>query len=113
MGNHIKITHDGTDQGRKIVSYYAHLHNYSIPMGSVGQHVQAGQQIGTIGTTGNSSGPHLHLQLSISGKGKVDPVAYIKMNQNPGTCYDPTTAQHPVSGETYNKSTDRHGEYKE
>ena len=83
------ITHSGTDEGRKIVSYYAHLSTYTVEDGA---EVTAGQQIGTMGTTGNSSGPHLHLEIRIKGspigvgsQGKVDPIAYMSKNAG-GKC---------------------------
>jgi murein DD-endopeptidase MepM/ murein hydrolase activator NlpD len=89
MGNYIMITHSGTDEGRKIVSYYAHLSTYTVEDGA---EVTAGQQIGTMGTTGNSSGPHLHLEIRIKGspigvgsQGKVDPIAYMSKNAG-GKC---------------------------
>jgi len=43
---------------------------------SVGQHVNAGQLIGYVGTTGLSTGCHLHLQVYKNGT-PVDPLTYI------------------------------------
>ena len=57
-GNHIVIQHD---DGR--VSLYAHQ---SQMIAKVGDKVSVGQVIGKIGSTGNSTGPHLHLELSKS-----------------------------------------------
>ena len=103
MGNYIMITHTGTDEGRKIVSYYAHLSSYTVAKGAT---VTAGQQIGTMGTTGNSSGPHLHLEVRIKGspighgsKGKVDPIAYMSKNAG-GKCgaAAPAAAPAPAAG---------------
>lgn len=45
----------------RFVSYYAHMDTMSV---STGQDVTAGQQIGTAGTKGCSSGPHLHLSIT-------------------------------------------------
>ncbi|KRV50525.1 peptidase [Wenjunlia vitaminophila] len=58
-------------------SQYAHLSSLTV---SEGQQVGAGQQIGRSGTTGNSTGPHLHFEVRTGpGYGSdVDPVAYLR-----------------------------------
>ena len=67
-GNFIEIKHsDGT------VSRYAHLSKYAI---SSGQEVHKGQVIGYVGSTGNSTGPHLHFELKINGN-FVNPMNYL------------------------------------
>lgn len=48
------------DHGGGYLSYYAHLHTISV---SLGQQVSQGQQVGKIGSTGDSTGPHLHLVI--------------------------------------------------
>ena len=54
--------------------YYAHLHSYARGM-EVGDLVQQGDTLGTVGTTGNARGPHLHFQiLRKSGRGRGTPV---------------------------------------
>lgn len=55
-GNWIQLL---ADNGR--VYMYAHLSSRSV---SPGQSVKAGQQLGRVGTTGNSTGPHLHFEMS-------------------------------------------------
>ncbi len=67
-GKMVKIQHSGG-----WVSYYAHMNSYNV---SVGETVNQGQQIGTIGSTGNSTGPHLHFELRINGT-PVNPMKYI------------------------------------
>lgn len=47
------------DHGNGERSFYAHLDRVMV---SVGQRLDQGQQLGTLGTTGNSSGPHLHFE---------------------------------------------------
>jgi len=57
LGNHVILRHDNG-----LFSAYAHLRKGSTTVG-VGAHVAAGQQMGELGNTGNSSEPHLHVQL--------------------------------------------------
>ena len=67
-GNFIVVDHgDGT------VSRYAHLSGYAI---SAGETVIAGQTIGYVGSTGNSTGPHLHFEILINGD-FVNPIDYL------------------------------------
>ena len=57
-GNHIIITH--SINGKTFTTLYAHLSSMSV---SVGQSVSAGQQIGRMGSSGNSTGAHLHFEI--------------------------------------------------
>ncbi|MFJ3927097.1 peptidoglycan DD-metalloendopeptidase family protein [Streptomyces sp. NPDC090022] len=71
-GNEVVVKHaDGH------YSQYAHLSQLSV---SVGQSVTAGQQLGLSGSTGNSTGPHLHFEIRTGpGYGSdVDPLAYLR-----------------------------------
>lgn len=69
-GYQIEIQHAG---GLK--STYSHL--YSIAPGiQAGMQVQSGQHIAGVGTRGNSSGNHLHLEAILNGK-KTDPMQYL------------------------------------
>lgn len=53
-------------------SYYGHLSAFNV---SGGQQVQRGQVIGWTGTTGNSSGPHLHYETRLNGNA-IDPAEF-------------------------------------
>ncbi|MBW5484185.1 M23 family metallopeptidase [Streptomyces bambusae] len=71
-GNNVVIKHnDGT------YTQYAHMSSLSV---SVGQQVTPGQQIGLSGSTGNSSGPHLHFEARSGANygSDIDPVAYLR-----------------------------------
>lgn len=57
--------------GRSLYLLYAHLNQP--PLVSTGQAVTCGQQIGEVGTTGNSVNPHLHLETRIGPSGAVFP----------------------------------------
>ena len=70
-GNTVEI-----DCGNGIVMKYHHMQDGSISGISVGQEVKAGQQIGAVGSTGNSTGPHLDFQVQKDGN-FVDPRNYI------------------------------------
>ncbi|MCZ2525160.1 M23 family metallopeptidase [Streptomyces sp. NPDC059506] len=61
-GNYIVIDHGG---GWK--TYYFHLASYSVASGT---YVSQGRQIGTTGSTGNSSGPHIHYEQLYNGVGQ-------------------------------------------
>ncbi|MFV2121206.1 M23 family metallopeptidase, partial [Streptomyces sp. Act-28] len=71
-GNEVVIKHEDGNY-----SQYAHLSSLSV---SAGQTVTGGQQIGLSGSTGNSSGPHLHFEIRTGpGYGSdVDPLAYLR-----------------------------------
>ncbi len=62
------------DHGANLNSLYAHLNTMDV---KVGQVVQAGTRLGTVGTTGRSSGPHLHWGLYV-GAVAIDPQLWVK-----------------------------------
>ena len=64
------------DHGGGIRTRYAHMYPGSLRV-RVGDWVSQGQQIGKIGSTGNSTGPHLHFEVLVNGR-KVNPYPYIR-----------------------------------
>lgn len=67
-GNTVTITHPGG-----YVTRYSHLSTMKVKQG---QNVKLGQQIGTVGATGNAFAPHLHYEVLLNGR-IMDPVNYI------------------------------------
>ena len=72
-GNYITINH-GTKDGKTYVAYYAHLGSIVV---SKGQTVKKGQIVGYVGSTGRSTGAHLHFGISVNGSWK-DPMSFYK-----------------------------------
>ena len=72
FGNYVVIDH-GVIGGKSLMTGYAHQSRMAV---SPGQRVDMGQLIGYVGTTGLSTGCHLHLQVYENGT-PVDPMRYI------------------------------------
>lgn len=70
-GNYVQIEHGGELQTR-----YAHLTSYTVNPGDT---VQKGDLIGYVGSTGRSTGPHLHYEVRVAGAA-VDPRPYMVAN---------------------------------
>ena len=66
-GNCIVISH-----GNGITTLYGHMSSIAV---SSGQSVSQGQTIGYVGSTGNSTGPHLHWEVAVNGS-QVNPLNY-------------------------------------
>jgi murein DD-endopeptidase MepM/ murein hydrolase activator NlpD len=70
-GNRLILTlEDGTE------IWYCHLTSFGA---SVGQAVVGGQSVGLVGSTGNSTGPHLHLEVRPGGGDAVDPYSTLSV----------------------------------
>jgi murein DD-endopeptidase MepM/ murein hydrolase activator NlpD len=67
-GNYVVLQHAGG-----LTTLYGHLHKALV---KVGDQVSQGQPIGLEGSTGNSTGPHVHFELRIDNK-PVDPTPYL------------------------------------
>lgn len=67
-GNFIKIDHGGG-----IVTLYQHAKSFSVSSGSK---VSAGQRVGSVGSTGISTAPHLHFEVQVNGTPK-NPLNYV------------------------------------
>jgi len=66
------------DHGHGIVTRYAHLHRTMVVKG---QRVTGRHQIGQLGSTGRSSGPHLHYEILVNGVAQ-DPARFIEAGRN-------------------------------
>lgn len=73
-GRHIEIDH-----GFGIVTLYGHCNRLLVQVGDV---VRRGQRIGLVGSTGRSTGPHLHFEVHLDGTA-VDPMEYLRRASRP------------------------------
>ncbi len=72
-GNVVELHHENG-----AVTLYAHANKVYV---SQGQIVNKGQAIAEVGTTGRSTGPHLHFEVQPDGKTAVDPMDYLQLRQ--------------------------------
>ena len=70
-GNLVKVDH-----GNGVETWYAHTSKMYV---KVGEQVEAGDVIAAVGSTGNSTGPHLHLEIRVNGE-HVNPQNYLYQN---------------------------------
>ena len=74
-GKYIQIEHGG-----QIETRYAHLSGYAV---AAGDYVHKGELIGYVGSTGRSTGPHLHYEVRVDGEA-VDPMPYLLGEEGQG-----------------------------
>ena len=68
-GNQVSIEHDdGT------VTTYSHMSDFAV---EVGDYLYAGDKVGEVGSTGNSTGPHLHFEVHEDGA-QLDPMPWLR-----------------------------------
>lgn len=78
LGTYAVIEH--RVDGGWVSSWYGHMQSDSLAV-SVGDDVARGQVIGAVGTTGQSTGPHLHFAISIGGE-YIDPLPWMEAHVN-------------------------------
>lgn len=78
LGNHVMIDH--MINGQKVQSVYAHMQTGSVTV-AVGQAVKVTEVLGAVGSTGASTGAHLHLEVHVGGT-PIDPFGWLKANAN-------------------------------
>ena len=66
------------DHGNGIVTHYAHLHRVTV---ALGQKVGAHQEVGELGSTGRSTGPHLHYEVVVDGE-PLDPEKFLEVGKS-------------------------------
>jgi phage-related protein len=74
-GKHVTVSHGGG-----LASLYAHM---SSMVAKAGASIKQGGRIGSVGATGNVTGPHLHLEARLNGR-SVDPMPYLTDGGNVG-----------------------------
>lgn len=78
FGNHVIVDH--VINGVKVQSLYGHMLAGSIKVVE-GQQVKVAEALGQVGSTGESTGAHMHLEVHLNGV-PIDPFAWLKANAN-------------------------------
>lgn len=88
-GYYVVIEH--VIDGQTIFSTYGHMVQDSSPL-KVGDKVHVGDLVGLVGTTGRSTGEHLHFEIGIgTQQNHTDPMAWLKAHNNPNTVVSEVT----------------------
>jgi murein DD-endopeptidase MepM/ murein hydrolase activator NlpD len=64
------------DHGQKYATYYGHLSEISVQKGQV---IESNTVIGRVGSTGRSTGPHLHYEIRYDGE-ILNPIKFLTIN---------------------------------
>lgn len=88
-GNYVSVWGDDNH-----VIYYCHLEERYV---QPGRRVEAGQRIGLEGSTGRSTGPHLHFEVRNTQEAQIDPCAYLGIPNKVGYVWTPPD---PIGDET-------------
>lgn len=75
-GNAVMIDHGLTSDGKRLVTLYGHGQSF---VANIGDQVTKGQEIMKMGSTGNSTGPHVHFEVR-EDNSPVDPKKYLSAN---------------------------------
>ena len=73
---------DHTIDGQLVSSVYAHFQSGSLRV-SAGQAVTVGTELGKVGSTGQSTGPHLHFEILLDGVTPTDPYTWLTQRAGP------------------------------
>ncbi len=87
-GNYVKIKHDLDGDG--VTDYYSLYAHLSVINTRVGLMVGGGQKIGEVGSTGRSTGPHLHFEIRDSNNKTMDPEPILGGIQRGDSIFDNT-----------------------
>ncbi|HUM70135.1 MAG TPA: peptidoglycan DD-metalloendopeptidase family protein [Chloroflexota bacterium] len=84
------------------IAWYAHLKNGSLTPKQIGQWVEAGEYLGVMGSSGNSTGPHVHFEVHAWNGPTLDPYAGVCNAMNPESMW---LVQPPYYDTAVNKIT--------
>lgn len=73
-GNYVSVLHTDPDTGDSYKTQYLHLSRVDV---AAGQEVMEGDLVGLVGSTGRSTGPHLHFNVRKADNTPVDPLPFI------------------------------------
>ena len=72
----VRVVIDSIVDGELISTNYAHMQYGSLRV-QPGQVIKLGDVVGAVGTTGRSTGPHLHFEVLLNGKTPTEPMAWL------------------------------------